>query len=448
MDLENLDVLAQIAGFTARNDTQREENEILQVTNQKLITELEALRRQLAGCEDKSARLPSVADLVRLPALKQLQGESNDAFCKRKYSIYNKRAYQKKIGSPKEDNINELDSLRECLKRSEERCSRLSAEAGSHVEPQRPGETKIEFKKRQTSIHNRTNYRKRKKRMEVEKGAEEIRHTTPVARRRLHDGGSMFALEKILQKYLKSHPSTWTSLFKKCEDIRLLNISHWVNESGLIKENSLKRSATVVLPRAGERDSAKILPSLEIKRMFAIQFWDSTTREWCDLFQIKPSSLVKSGGLRPKAGYGLFAARPFKCGDRIGLYIGEIFETQQFPPSLRTAYALLFDIDKTAATRKVKQASTTKSFICDAGYAPHKSADNMKRPPVYFGVHYCNDPRWEPDGVHYQPSSGTRSNFPDYNTELAEDLSLITVRDIEEGDELYWDYTAGNGKMV
>jgi hypothetical protein len=71
----------------------------------------------------------------------------------------------------------------------------------------------------------------------------------------------------------------------------------------------------------------------------------------------------------------------------------------------------------------------------------------MKRPPVYFGIHYVNDPKWEPDGRH-QPHRITRSTCPPYNIEIGEDLVATTISDIEEGEELFWDYTAGTGVML
>jgi SET domain-containing protein len=147
----------------------------------------------------------------------------------------------------------------------------------------------------------------------------------------------MTGLEIVLRKYIKSHPRSWPNVFQKSQNVRLLNVSYWINDSGLIKESSLKRSVTMEIPWAGERYSAKIMPSFEI------QFLDPNTKEWCNLFSIKPSSLVRSQGLRPKAGYGLFAARQFKSGDRIGMYLGEIFEADKFPVKKRTNYSLIFN---------------------------------------------------------------------------------------------------------
>jgi SET domain-containing protein len=174
---------------------------------------------------------------------------------------------------------------------------------------------------------------------------------------------------------------------------------------------------------------------------------DPSVKEWCNLFLIKPSNLVKSMGLRRKVGYGLFSARPFRSGDRIAVFIGKIFDVDKLTDRKRTCYSLLFNIDKTCAPLKVRWASATKYFYSDAGYSPKDSPDYMKRPPVYFGLHYINNPRWEPDGKH-QPSKTTRqTTCPAYNIQIGEDLVATTISDIEEGEELFWDYTAGSGVM-
>ena len=170
-------------------------------------------------------------------------------------------------------------------------------------------------------------------------------------------------------------------------------------------------------------------------------------KEWCDLFLIKPSTIVKLVGLRQKAGYGLFSARPFRRGDRIGVYIGEIFDTEKLPDKKRTCYSLLFNIDKTASPLKVRQSSTTKFFYSDAGYCPKNSPDYLKRPPVYFGIHYVNDPKWEPDGKHQPHRITPKTTCPAYNIEIGVDLVATTIADIEEGQELFWDYTDGTGTM-
>jgi hypothetical protein len=129
------------------------------------------------------------------------------------------------------------------------------------------------------------------------------------------------------------------------------------------------------------------------------------------------------------------------------VYIGEIFDLQKLPSPKRTCYSLIFNIDKTAAPLKVRQASSTKLLISDAGYCPKDSPDNMKRPPVYFGTHYANDPKWRPDGNHL-PNRVTRQTIiPDYNIEVGNDLVATTICDIEVGEELFWDYTDGSGTM-
>jgi hypothetical protein len=270
--------------------------------------------------------------------------------------------------------------------------------------------------------------------MQVKKGVPEPRRPTSVASLPA-DNPTMQGLDIILSKYTKTHPKNWPVLFQKSRDIRLLNVSHWINDSGLIKESNPKRASVTLAP------SSKILPSAKIKRNFAVQFLNPTVKEWCDLFFIRPSTLVSPGGLRQTAGYELFLAQPFKCGVRIAVYIGKIFDLDKFPSRKRTCYSLIFNINKTDEPLKVRQASPTKIFILDAGYCPKDSPNNMKRPPVYFGIHYVNDPKWQPDGKQQANQVTWQTIFPDYNNEIGNDLVATTISDIEVGKELFWDYT-------
>jgi hypothetical protein len=427
-----MDVLADLA--TA---------ELLQAEIATLQATNKTLHDDLVESQDHCQRLEEEASLQL--SVEREHDETDTAFKKRKQAIYNRRSYKKgkKIGSAKEENqrlITELESLRGQLIVCEEKCKRLSEEGMFPVLDRLPGESNEQLRKRRQHVYNQRSYLKRKKQMQVKKGVPEPRRPTSVASLPA-DNPSMKGLDLILSKYTKTHPKNWPVLFQKSRDIRLLNVSHWINDSGLIKESNPKR-ASVTLD-----SSSKILPSAEIKRDFAVQFLDPTVKEWCDLFFIRPSTLVPPGGLRRTAGYGLFSARPFKCGDRIAVYIGEIFDLQKLPSPKRTCYSLIFNIDKTAAPLKVRQASSTKLLISDAGYCPKDSPDNMKRPPVYFGTHYANDPKWRPDGNHL-PNRVTRQTIiPDYNIEVGNDLVATTICDIEVGEELFWDYTDGSGTM-
>jgi hypothetical protein len=304
---------------------------------------------------------------------------------------------------------------------------------------QLPWESDDQLRKHRQHTYNHRAYLKRKKQMHVKKGAPELRRPTSVASLPA-DNPTMQGLEILLSKYTKTHPKNWPLLFQKSRDFCLLNVSYWIiNESGLIKESNPKCASITLAP------STKILPSAKIRRHFAVQFLDPTVKEWCDLFFIKPSTLVAPGGVRQTAGYGLFSARPFKCGDQIAVYIGEIFDLNKFPSHKRTCYSLIFNINKTVAPLKVRQVSHPKMFILDARYCPKDSPDNMKRPPVYFGIHYINNPKWQPDGKQ-QPNRLTgQTIYPDYNIEIRNDLVATTISDIEVGEELFWDYTDGSG---
>jgi hypothetical protein len=119
----------------------------------------------------------------------------------------------------------------------------------------------------------------------------------------------MPGLEIIFNKYLETHPRSWPQVFKKSHDFRLLNSSYWINESGLLKESNPKRPAFNLSPNTvTAKGSSKISPSAEIKCHFAVQFLDPNMKEWCNLFEINPSGIVQSKGLRSRDGYGLFAA--------------------------------------------------------------------------------------------------------------------------------------------
>jgi hypothetical protein len=415
--------------------------ELLQQEIDRLRVDNESLQGSLLESQQHCHRLEEEASL-QLSGVEQQHDETDDEFKKRKQKIYNKRCYKrrKKAGSAQEENdslITELETLRGQLLIADEKYERLAAEGINQIVDHIPGETEEQLYKRRTQIYNQRSYIKRRNNirdnMQLHIGVAEIRRPTSVASLPV-DNPIMDGLDLILSKYMKAHPRKWPLIFQKGRDIRLLNISYNINESGLIEETPPKRASF-------DQSSA------EIKRQFAIQFLDPNIKEWCDLFTIKASGLVRSAGLRPKAGYGLFAARPFKCGDRIAVYIGEVFDAEKFPVKKRTIYSLMFDIDKTGAPIKVRKDSSTKSFITDSGYCPKDSADSMKRPPVYFGIHYVNDPKWEPDGKH-QPHRITRSTCPPYNIEIGVDLVATTICDIEEGEELFWDYTAGTGVML
>ena len=436
-----MDLLAETAELQQTILLLRQEHESLKEENHSLKNQLESLKDD---CQRLETEAGMELDIAKQP------GETEQDFRKRKNTIYSKRSYKrKKNQSPKDENrtlIAELESLRGQLFESEAKCEQLLEENTFHV-VRLPGETKEEFQKRRQAVYNHRSYSRRKNNMKIQKGVPEQRHPKSVAHLPA-DNPCMAGFEIILSKYLKAHPKTWPVIFQKNQDIRLLNVSYWVNDSGLIKECSLKRAATMEIPRSGERESVKIMPSFETERHFAVQFLDPNTREWCNLFFIKPSGLVRTEGLRPKAGLGLFAARPFKNGDRIGVYIGEVFEADKFPSKKRTNYSLMFDVEKTAAPKRVKLASRTKSYISDAGYSPRGSTDNMKRPPVYFGIHYINDPKWEPDGKQQSHRVTRSTTCPPYNVEIGEDLVVTTIVDVEEGEELFTDYTAGCGSML
>jgi hypothetical protein len=180
---------------------------------------------------------------------------------------------------------------------AQEKCERLSAKGINPIVDHIPGETDEQLNKRRQQIYNQRSYIKRRNNirdnLQLQIGVAEIRRPTSVASLPV-DNPIMDGLDHILSQYIKTHPRKWPLIFNKSRDIRLLNISYNINESGLID---------VTRPKRASLDQS----SAEIKRQFAIQFLDPNVKEWCDLFTLKASGLVRSAGLRPKAGLGLFA---------------------------------------------------------------------------------------------------------------------------------------------
>jgi hypothetical protein len=426
-----MDLLANLAS----DEVLRTEITNLRSTNLTLNEELVEARERCQRLEEEASMQ------LGFPRGKD---ETEEEFKNRKQTVYNKRSYRKQRGdTPEEENrrlISELETLRGQLILLEEKCDRLSEVGNLQLLDRLPDESDAHFAKRRAITYNSRSYQKRKKRMKLKKGTPEPRHPSSVASLPA-DNPTMQGLDMILNRYTKQHPKTWPSMFQKSQDIRLLNVSYWINESGLIKESNPKRASVTLSP------PSKILPSSEIKRYFAVQFLDPNVNEWCDLFFIKPSTLVVPRGPRQNAGYGLFSARPFKCGDRIAVYIGEVFEFDELPANKRTCYSLAFDINETAAPLKKRRACRGNLYISDCGYPPKDSTDNMKRPPVYFGIHYVNDPKWQPDGIQEQKRASRGRILPPYNMQIGTDLVATTISDIEEGEELFWDYTAGTGSM-
>jgi hypothetical protein len=301
---------------------------------------------------------------------------------------------------------------------------------------QLPNESEDCFQKRRQRIYNKRAYQKRLDRQRVQRLDLETTCPTSVASIPA-DNPFDKSLGKVISAIRKEHPEKWTSVFRKNGDVRLVTTLYYLNEShpGIMVEKST-------------RVPEKIRPVTELKREYVIQFKDAFSQEWCDLFVIKPSSLRKTEGLRPKAGMGLFAARPFRAYDTIGMYLGEVFEASLLPRSRRTVYSLAFNEENVHPLSKKRAKSVeSKMYIIDAGIGPDTTSsyyDIFKRAPVFFGIHYANDPLWTPSGVQGKRSRST----PDYNVEVMADLTVQTLSNIEVGEELFMDYTGGTGKMI
>ena len=280
-------------------------------------------------------------------------------------------------------------------------------------------ESKDEFKRRKQVMYNKRAYAKRFAREKAVKKVGTVLETrVPSSISTIpSDNPLETALHKMVEVYLKIDPLEWTKKFHGDGDVRVLHISAWeyTNYPGtLLRKTDITRQPIVIAPNQ-EKD-----------RSFAIQFRNANTGEWCDLFHIRPSQLTNWQNLRVKAGLGLFAARPFKAGDNLGLYIGPCRRADEYPQKRRSVYAMLFE------RKHTKNKSDNGTWVVDPGISP--SSGQFERRPVFFGMEFLNDPNYQ---------TRARRDAPPYNMSVQENLTVVAVTDIEKGSKLLLDYNYG-----
>jgi hypothetical protein len=158
-----MDVLADLAT-----------TELVQAKIQTIRTTNTTLHSNLVKSQDHCRRLEEEASLQL--SVERQHDEMDEAFKKRKQSIYNRRCYKRQKetnGSDKEERrglITELESLRGQLIECQEKCDRLAEEGIFPVVERLPGESDLQLRKRRQQSYNHHLYLKRKKQMQVQKG--------------------------------------------------------------------------------------------------------------------------------------------------------------------------------------------------------------------------------------------------------------------------------------
>jgi hypothetical protein len=291
-----------------------------------------------------------------------------------------------------------------------------------------PEETTEEYGKRRTLLYRRHSYFKKCALAEIEI-AKQPKVANPPIVRRSHvctvDNDVQNTLAMVGKKYFKlKNIEKWSQIFLKGRFIRLVVVTELVH-----------REAPQYLSEKGARgnifDLTKALPEekaelvRECNRPFLVQVYEAgKTKLWSDLFLIPLSNVGNCPGLRNKAGYGLFAARPLKASETIGWYIGHTRKVDSFSNKK----------DRIGATEYIirVEAQDGTKYLVDAGRQPQPRLD--KRKPVYFGIHFANDPNWG------KTMDERNQKDPPYNAQIDRHLEVIALNDIAMGEEILLDY--------
>jgi len=184
----------------------------------------------------------------------------------------------------------------------------------------------------------------------------------------------------------------------------------------------------------------KIPEEFELERRFRIMVRNRKDNTWHELFEVKKSSIEGAGD-------GLFALRSFEKGECVGLYVGEVRSCSH----RKTIYSMLFKDDG-------------RLKIMDPGLAPPGRSE--QRLPVYFGLQFCNDPNWQQEETELKRTRKKRTKRsrekttkrtkkatkrtkratrrtkkgPEANIIVNPNLTVLTTRKINVGDEIFLDY--------
>ena len=135
------------------------------------------------------------------------------------------------------------------------------------------------------------------------------------------------------------------------------------------------------------------------------------------LFTVKTSSLKN-------AGYGLFAARDFKHHEQIGIYWGKIVADD----SNMSHEEFEMASEYTLSINEAKLKKFQKGFMIIG--SPYKGGNSNVG---YFGMHMMNDP------AHSQTPIAA-------NVTIEADAVAVTTREIEAGEELFYNYNRAEHK--
>jgi len=265
------------------------------------------------------------------------------------------------------------------------------------------GESDKEFKRRRNRIYNMRF--KKKKKIERE--------------RTLKNHGNY----RVALNYVAKKTNNVTFISELCEE--LLESGDYKTLAARVRKKDVLRVNTVTIwqdPKFKDcmeksltpNRKQNVPPEFELGRRFQVVARDTATNTWHELYEVKTSTIEGAGN-------GLFALRPFKRGEWMGIYIGEVRPFLQVKKT-KTIYAMRFrDKDK-------------RDKIMDPGIpGPGRSTQRL---PVYFGIQFCNDPDWKEEGETTKKKTKTKNT----NVSVYSDLGVLATRRIDVGDEIFLDY--------
>ena len=185
--------------------------------------------------------------------------------------------------------------------------------------------------------------------------------------------------------------------------------------------------------------STTITPAMELSRRWIIQLRDPDVNEWFSLYEVKKSTIENSG-------YGLFAARPYKAHDILGVFFGEVSDLDEDGKVLKKKekvdrkkggpgnYAMIVEWP----------GQSNKYLLIDPKGEPTKNYERGKGcHPAYFGLHMANDPDWsKKKKARKNLAKTTRSTrqSPTVNMIVDEKLVGRALEDIAVDEEIFLDY--------
>ena len=141
-------------------------------------------------------------------------------------------------------------------------------------------------------------------------------------------------------------------------------------------------------------------------------YYQPTETELHKWITVKKSTLQKQEGDNTE-GYGVFSERNFSFGDHVAIYLGHYVES--------TTDSNLYSLQQTIAGTKEKKIITT------GGGFPRVRK-------MYLGAHMMNDFYWPVN----KPADEDKDH--NNNVQFSSDLSVITLRKITAGEELFVSY--------